>query len=155
MVRDHALVLQASRRVMQPGDDAAKFWRHVLQVSARAYRARPHAPREQGQASKELLARHGLADRLLADLEAAVAEFDGSVATSNEGRRSHVGARAALQAVSDEVMRIVEVLDGLNRYRFGGDAEMRAAWESARNVVSEPSAAGEEPAKEGEVKPAA
>ena len=82
-------------------------------------------------------------------------EFDASVVTSNEGRRDHVGARAELEAVSDEVMQIVEVLDGVNRYRFGGDAEMRAAWESARNVVSEPSSAGEEPGKEGEVKPAA
>src|SRR6266542_3290334 len=64
--------------------------------------------------------------------------------------------RAELGAVSDEVMQIVEVLDGVNRYRFGGQAEMRAAWESARNVVSEASSAGSgELVKEGEVKPAA
>jgi hypothetical protein len=28
-------------------------------------------------------------------------------------------------------------VDGLNRYRFGGKAELIAAWESARNVVTE------------------
>jgi hypothetical protein len=116
---------------------------------------------EQGQAQRELLAKHGLADKLLEDLEAAVDDFDASVVESNQGRRAHVGARAELKAVSDEVMRLVSLLDGLNRYRFSGNAEMRAAWESARNVVSGPSTAEEEPAEgvaptvEGEVRPAA
>jgi hypothetical protein len=123
-------------------------------ASHEAFRTLARQVLEQGQATQERLAKHGLADRLLPDLTAAVDEFDASVVTSNEGRRDHVGARAELEAVSDEVMQIVEVLDGVNRYRFGGDAEMRAAWESARNVVSEPSSAGaEEPGKEGEVKP--
>lgn len=57
-----------------------------------------------------------------------------------------------------EVMRLVSLLDGLNRYRFSGNAEMRAAWESAKNVVSGPSAV-EEPTDSdsaaGEVRPAA
>jgi len=91
----------------------------------------------QGQAEKDVLVKHGLADKLLEDLAAAVDEFDGSVAQSNEGRQGHVGAVAELQAVSDEVMRVVAMLDGLNRYRFGGKAELIAAWESARNVVAE------------------
>jgi len=150
----HLVTVAGSADAEQPGL-GERFAIPAANASNEAFRTLARQMLEQGQASKELLARHGLADRLLADLEAAVAEFDGSVATSNEGRRSHVGARAELEAVSDEVMRIVEVLDGLNRYRFGGDAEMRAAWESARNVVSEPSAAGEEPAKKDEVKPAA
>lgn len=55
-------------------------------------------------------------------------------------------------------MRLVSLLDGLNRYRFSGNAEMRAAWESAKNVVSGPSAV-EEPTDSdsaaGEVRPAA
>lgn len=96
---------------------------------------------EQGQAQGELLAQHGLAEKLLEDLAAAVNDFDASVADSNEGRRDHVGARAELKAVSDEVMQIVGMLDGLNRYRFSGNAELKAAWESARKVVSGPRAA--------------
>jgi len=124
-------------------------------ASHEAFRALARQMLEQGQANKELLAKHGLADQLLPELAAAVDEFDASVVVSNEARRDHVGARAELEAVSDEVMQIVEVLDGLNRYRFGGKAELRAAWESARNVVSGPSAVGAEPVKEGEVKPAA
>ena len=109
----------------------------------------------QGQAEKDVLAKHGLADKLLEDLAAAVEEFDGSVAQSNEGRRGHVGAVAELQAVGDEVMQLVEMLDGLNRYRFGGRAELIAAWESARNVVAGPRGAEAPASTEGDVRPAA
>lgn len=112
---------------------------------------------EQGQAWKELLAKHGLADRLLDDLGAAVEEFDASVAETNGGLRDHIGARAELDAVSDEVMRLVELLDGLNRYRFGQDPELLAVWESARHVVTgpQPEEKPAVPAGPGEVKPAA
>jgi hypothetical protein len=57
---------------------------------------------EQGQEQKELLAKHGLADKLLEDLSAAVNEFDASVAETIEGRQDHVLARAELDTVSDE-----------------------------------------------------
>ena len=110
---------------------------------------------EQGQAQRELLAKHELADRLLEDLAAAVDQFDASVAETNEGRRGHVGARAELDAVSDEVMQLVEMLDGLNRYRFGREAELLAAWERARHVVGPRAEGKEEPPPAGEVKPAA
>jgi hypothetical protein len=124
------------------------------------FRTLAHRLLEQGQAEKEILVKHGLADKLLEDLAAAVDEFDGSVAQSNEGRQGHVGARAELQAVSDEVMRLVDMLDGLNRYRFAGKAELIAGWESARNVVAgpraaEPVAGGSTPSAESGERPAA
>ncbi len=83
-------------------------------------------------------------------------EFDASAAEANSGLRDHVGARAELDAVSDEVVGLVELLDGLSRYRFGRDAEMLAVWESARHVVSgaQVDAKGTTPVA-GEVKPAA
>jgi hypothetical protein len=104
---------------------------------------------EQGQARADLLARYGLAEKLLEDLAAAVDEFDETLAESNEGRRNHVGARAELKAVSDELMQLVEMLDGLNRYRFSETPEFRVAWESARRVVS-----GRRAVVEGDVKAA-
>jgi hypothetical protein len=110
-----------------------------------AFRTHAHRLLEQGQAEKDVLVKHGLADKLLEDLAAAVAEFDRSVVQSNEGRREHVGARAELKAVSDEVMRLVAMLDGLNRYRFGGKAELLAAWGSARNMVTRPRASESRP----------
>ena len=120
---------------------------------------------EQGQAQKDLLAKHGLADKLLDDLGAAVNEFDASVAETNGGRQDHVLARAELDTLSDEVIRLVGMLDGLNRYRFERDRQLLVAWESARHVVTGPQAVTEEnpgtpspgpvQAGPGEVKPAA
>jgi hypothetical protein len=125
---------------------------------------------EQGQAQRELLVARGLAEKLLDDLAAALDEFDASLVESNEGRREHVGARGALAQSSRELTDLVDLLDGLNRYRFESNAELRAAWESARNVVSAPRgeggvvdgaglpvapAAPAPPPVAGEVKPAA
>jgi hypothetical protein len=143
----------------QPGL-AERFELSPGNATNEAFRTHARKMLEQGQAQRELPAKHGLADKLLEDLAAAVDDFDASVAESNEGRRDHVGARADLKAVSSEVMRLVEMLDGLNRYRFSGNAELRAAWESARNVVTGPRPAEEAPATvapkaEGDVRPAA
>lgn len=119
---------------------------------------------EQGEAERELLVKHGLSDTLLGDLAAAVAEFDASVAETNTGRQDHILAGAELQTVSDEVVQLVEMMDGLNRYRFQKEPQLLVAWESARHVMSGPQAAKEEagtagtvpaPVQGGEVKPAA
>ena len=115
---------------------------------------------EQGEAERELLVKHGLSDTLLGDLAAAVAEFDASVAETNSGRQDHILAGAELRTVSEEVVQLVGMMDGLNRYRFQKEPQLLVAWESARHVVSGPQAAKEEvavtpPAQAGEVKPAA
>ena len=104
----------------------------------RAFQTLARTMLEQGQAQKELLAKHGLADKLLDDLTAAVTEFDASVAETNEGLQDHVLARAELDKVSAEVMLLVGMLDGLNRYRFDRDPQLLAAWESAKRVTSGP-----------------
>jgi len=71
-----------------------------------------------------------------------------------------VGASAELKDVADEVVQIVHVMDGLNRYRFMTDGELLAAWESASNVLAAPRApaakpGSQEPPAGGEVRPAA
>ena len=99
---------------------------------------------EQGEAERELLVKHGLSDTLLDDLAAAVAEFDASVAETNSGRQDHILASAELQTVSEEVVQLVEMMDGLNRYRFQGEPQLLVAWEAARHVVSGPQPAKEE-----------
>ncbi len=131
----------------------------------RAFQTLARKMLEQGQAEKELLAKHGLADKLLDDLTAAVTEFDASVAETNEGLQDHVLARAELDKVSADVMLLVGMLDGLNRYRFDRDPQLLAAWESAKRVTSGPatekvenpvpSPTGPVQAGPGEVKPAA
>ena len=58
------------------------------------------------------------------------------------------------RAVADEVVQIVYVMDGLNRYRFMKDAELLAAWESASNVFGPVRSNGEKPTSPEEVPPA-
>ena len=160
----HLVTVAQVAAVKQPGLEE-HFELVAVNASNEAFRTHARKLLEQGQAQKELLAAHGLADRLLEDLAAAVADYDASVEESNEGRRDHVGARADLKAVSDDVMRLVAMLDGLTRYRFSSNAELLAAWVSARKVVlgsratEEPAAETppvvEAPKAEGEVRPAA
>lgn len=120
---------------------------------------------EQGQAQKELLVKHGLSDKLLDDLTAAVAELEATVAETNSGREDHILAGAELRTLSDELLRLVRMMDGINRYRFEHEPQLLVAWESARHVVAAPQAdakeekpitsAGPAQARPEEVKPAA
>ncbi len=107
---------------------------------------------------KDLLVKQGLAEGVLGDIATALEEFEQTLEVTRAARREHVGASGDLRAVASEITEQVRLLDGLVRYRFGDDAELMAAWASARNVLgpfrskAEPEAEGEGP---GVVKPAA
>ena len=108
---------------------------------------------EKATAQKELLVSRGMSTMLLDALAGAVGEFKKTLEASREGRRNHVGASADLKAVAAEIKEQVRVLDGLVRFRFGENAELMAAWASARNVLGpfkakvEPEAGGSETPK--------
>ena len=74
-------------------------------------------------------------------------------------RRAGTMWAPARKLTSDDILQLVAMLDGLNRYRFAGNAELLAAWESAKNVVTGPRPAEEPPVEapkaEGDVRPAA
>jgi hypothetical protein len=89
---------------------------------------------EAARGQRELLARHGLQDAVLDDLTAKVAAFQEAVRQGAEGRRQHIGATADLHAVAEEIVRVVEVMDGFQRLRFARDPERLAAWVSASSV---------------------
>ena len=57
---------------------------------------------------------------------------------TDDGKQSHVAARAEMKTLSDEISRLVGMLDGFNRYRFHLDPELIVAWESAKHVVTGP-----------------
>lgn len=118
---------------------------------------------EQARAWQELLVKRGLPAGLPDDLASALDEFDRSLAETAGGKQEHVSASAELDVLSDEVSRLVSMLDGINRYRFEREPEKLIAWESARHVVTGPEPKEESPAAlpgsvqagPGEVKPAA
>ena len=106
----------------------------------------------EAQQQKELLIKHGLVERVLQSLVASLDEFDRAEANGAEGRRVHIGAGVELDVVADEVVQIVKLVDGLNRFRFAGDPDLFAAWRSASNVFGPPKPAEKDA---GEIKPAA
>jgi hypothetical protein len=87
------------------------------------------------QTQQELLARYGLVDPAPKSLADAVAQFDRAVERGDSGRRAHVGARAELGAIGDEILQRVRQLDGLARFRFAAETEALAAWRSASNTI--------------------
>lgn len=135
-----------------------KFELPSLNASHKLFRTVARKMLEQGQAEKELLLKHGLGATLLDELSAAIDQFDASVAETSSGTLDHVVARAELEELSDEVMRLVGMLDGINRYRFERDPQLLVAWKTAKHVVSGPqveSTPAPVPPPVGEEKPAA
>lgn len=103
----------------------------------------------------DLLRRHGLAQTLIDDVSEAIVQYAKAVEEANAGRAAHVGARADLRSVMEEISRLVGLLDGLNRYRFRADPEAKAAWDSARNVVTRTRTRRVLPPDDGQIAPAA
>ena len=50
------------------------------------------------------------------------------------GRRDHIGASSDLLTVTDELVELVRIMDGLNQHRFRSDSEVLAAWDAARKI---------------------
>ena len=125
-----------------------------FQASARAMLA-------DAQNQKELLVKHGLAETLLDGLVKNVNQFDQALGQGTEARRSHVGASAELDLIGEEIIHLVKVMDGPNRFRFADAGEILAEWESASNVFGPVHPAAEKPESPappstgGDVRPAA
>lgn len=90
---------------------------------------------EEAQRHKDMLIKHGLVEQILDSLGESLDQFDEVVQHGAEGRRVHIGARANLEVVADEVVQIVKILNGYNRHRFIAQPDRLAAWTAARNVV--------------------
>jgi hypothetical protein len=142
-------------------DLAQKFVFRPGSRSHLGFRTAARGMAAEAQSRKEVLVKHGLVESVLDGLVQALDQFDAAVQNGGVGRQAHVGASAELDAVADEVVQIVNVMDGLNRYRFGSDAELLAAWESASSVLATSRSGTPKPAPEatpptgGEVRPAA
>ncbi|MEO8452120.1 MAG: hypothetical protein ABI647_20180 [Gemmatimonadota bacterium] len=58
------------------------------------------------------------------------------VGGGNDGKAGRVAAVAELLTVADEIMNLVRMMDGFNRYRFSRDPARRTAWKSVKHVVT-------------------
>lgn len=96
---------------------------------------------------QELLATYGLPDGLLGEIEQALARYEGVEGDKWVARQRAVGATAELRQVTRSIAIVLRHLDALNRIRFADDAEVLAAWRSARELYG--------PMKGGAAPPAA
>jgi hypothetical protein len=159
---DHlASVAQAASR--EAPELAQKFVLPRRANTYLAFRTAARAMEAEALSYKELLVKYGLAEPVLEALGQALSEFDAVVEQGSRGRLAHVGASAELDTVVDEIVQVVKVMDGLNRFRFANNPEETAAWESASNPFGAPRSAAikpistpaQPPAGSGEIEPAA
>lgn len=138
----HQLVFQLLRHLVGVGAVAAKERPELAQQfqlpapngSNLALLTAAKGMLAEAEGSRDFLVGQGMSETLPDDLRKAVEEFEKVNDISRDARRDHVGARADLEAVTREILTQVKLLDGMIRYRLGGDAELMAAWKSARNV---------------------
>jgi hypothetical protein len=159
------LARAARRAAKEVPELAQKFALSRQHLPYLAFRSLARTLLAEGQARKELLVRYGLSDRVLDTLAQRLDEFDQSLSEGTEGRRMSVEARVELQVKGDELIKVVGVIDGLNRIRFADDPDLLAAWRSASNVIGPRRIGGkavgrieqpsQTPLSGGEIKPAA
>ena len=87
------------------------------------------------EGQKELLVKEGMSETLLDELTRMLAEFEIILEAVRTARREHIGARTDLEVITVEVLRLVKVLDGITRYKFGMNPEKMAEWQAARQVL--------------------
>jgi hypothetical protein len=90
---------------------------------------------ERASAQKELLVKLGMSTQVLDELATALGQYEDTLQATSAGRREHVGANADLKAVAADISQQLRLLDKVVCYRFGDNAELMGAWESARNVA--------------------
>jgi hypothetical protein len=150
----------ADRAAKEVPELAQKFDLPRIPFRSLAFRAAARAMVAEAQQQKELLVKHGLVEGILQSLAQSLDEYDQVVERAAEGRRIHIGASANLEAVSDEVLQIVRILNGYNSHRFAAEPDLLAAWTAASNVIGPPrtgaeSLPREERGADGQIKSAA
>ena len=131
---------------------AQKFALRPEQTPYLEFQAMARAMLAEAQGNKELLVKYGLAETLLEGMVRNVKQFDLTIEQSTEARRGHIGAGAELDSIGDQIVHLVNVMDGLNRDRFGEVPQNLAEWSSARNVFGPVHVSGEKPVS-GQPKP--
>jgi hypothetical protein len=128
---------------------AAKFRLTREAVPYLAFRTAARGILAEAQSRKELLVRYGLLDGTLENLAQALDHFDQALELGTDARRTHVGASAELDAVTDELTQVSRLMDGISRARFEHDPDALAQWQSASNVIGPPRSASQSAARTG------
>ena len=103
-----------------------------------AFRTAARGMATAAQSNKEVLVKYGLVESVLDSLMQVLDQFDAAMERGTEGRRAHVGASAELRDVAEDLVQVVQSMDGVNRLRFANNADLLAEWQSASTIVATP-----------------
>jgi hypothetical protein len=140
----------AQRAAVEDPELAQKFDLPRIPKRGLAFRAAARAMIEQAEQQKELLSKYGLVEEALQNARQSIDQLDKVVERGAEGRRVHIGASAGLGTAANEVVRLVMILDGFNRFRFGGDPNLLAGWIASTNIVGPPGSGGQSDGRSGD-----
>jgi len=134
----HYVVAVGSIATKGQADVAEHFKLPRTNGSAKAFVTAVRTMLTVGEGQKDLLVKAGLAPTALEELTKMVDDFEAMSETARTARRDHIGARVDLEVITAELKEQVRLLDGITRYRFGGDAEMMAEWNAAKQMLRVP-----------------
>lgn len=115
---------------------AGKF---VLPPQGGSHRAFLTAARQmikEADSHRDALIGHGMPEAMLADLGQALTHYEAASEAANGAKGQRIGATLGLDLVTKEVMGMVGLLDGINRYRFRDDPETLGVWFNVTTVVA-------------------
>lgn len=116
------------------------------------------------QAQKEALVSEGMSPVLLDDLARMLDELEERAGAATAAGLARVGSRSDLLDATAELMEMVGLLDGINRWRFGKDPDQLREWKAATHLqtahrpsreAAPPSGSGTIPPSPGRETPAA
>jgi hypothetical protein len=135
-------------------DLAAKF-RFPRQASNQVFLVSVKGLLAEAESQREALIKEGMSETLLADFAASVDAFEAASDAARDSRRDHISATADLDLIAKDLLELVRVVDGINRYRFRKDPEAMAAWNAVKGLPFQPKRGDASPPGTGEVAPAA
>ncbi len=103
-------------------------------VSHQVFLATARSALAQAQGAVDVLLGYAMPEDLLARIAENLGRYERAVSVKDNSRAAHVGARAELDEVADDIMEVVRHLDALYSLKYRDNPELQAAWKSARNV---------------------
>jgi hypothetical protein len=113
-------------------DLAAKFRLPRLHVSNQVFLVTVKALLADAESQRDLLVKEGMSPTLFDDLSKSVADLEAASEATRNARRDHIGASADLELIAKDLLELVRVLDGVNRWRFRADPEKKAEWDGVK-----------------------
>lgn len=103
-------------------------------VNHQVFLATARSALAQAQGAVDVLLGYAMPEDLLARIAENLGRYERAVSVKDNSRAAHVGARAELDEVADDIMEVVRHLDALYSLKYRDNPELQAAWKSARNV---------------------